>query len=259
MKLLFLLLLCLISPTITAKITVENINYTKAWHDFSLNAEEYRPKQQFPYQQCFKKSAQKYNLPISLLIAMARGESDFNSNAHSSANAYGVMQIVWPTTAKELGIDTLKKLKDPCTNIDAGAHYIKKQIKRFNGNIHLALAAYNYGPQRIADNRFKIPKGANWYSGYIYQHLQYVIGNNKQTGQFSPPKNYSDEDKLFITSFKHLWRASAFISAIKKRTHKIRLDTFNYSTDRYHVVLLYGSKKELVQSKKNLKTAGFNI
>ncbi len=150
MKILNLALFFLISQVAVAKITVPEINYSQAWNTFSVKDRGSVPRQNFPYQNCFEKTAKQHELPLSLLLAMARGESDFNPNAHSSANAYGLMQIVWPGTAKDLGIYSLQELKKPCVNIDAGARYIKKQIKRFDGSIHLALAAYNYGPKRIS-------------------------------------------------------------------------------------------------------------
>ena len=128
------------------------------------------------------------------------------------------MQVVWPGTANYLGIKSLKELKKPCVNVDAGARYIKEQIDRFDGDIHLALAAYNYGPHRIAKDKENIPKGANWYSGYIYQHLQYVLGSKHRLNQFSPPINYSEEGKLKITSFTKPYRVPAFIAAIKQST-----------------------------------------
>ena len=249
----------LLSQAVLAKVSVPDINYASAWNSFAASSTNQSPLQKYPFQHCFEQSAKQHDLPVSLLLAMARGESDFNPNARSSANAYGLMQVVWPGTAQYLGINSLQQLKKPCVNVDAGARYIKEQIKRFNGDIHLALAAYNYGPHRIAKNKTHIPKGANWYSGYIYQHMQYVLGANHQPGQFSAPLNYSDEGKLRITTFNKPYRVPAFIAAINQRAPNIRLDSFDYGLGRYHVVLLYGSQQELKASKKALKKVGFMI
>lgn len=259
MKILNLVLCLFISQTALAKISVPEVNYSQAWNTFAVTDSLTAPRQNFPFQSCFEKTAKQHQLPVALLLAMARGESDFNPNARSSANAYGLMQIVWPGTAKDLGIYSLQELKKPCVNIDAGARYIKKQIQRFDGSIHLALAAYNYGPKRISDTRANIPKGANWYSGYIYQHLQYVLGSNHKPGQYTAPLNYTDERKLDITTFNSPSRVSAFIAAIKVRAPTVRLDTFDYGMGRYHVVLLYGSQEELQASKKALEETGFAL
>ena len=73
------------------------------------------------------------------------------------------MQILWPATAQELGIKRKSDLFNPCTNIRAGARYLKYLMDRYKGDYHLALAAYNYGPHRIKQGAapFEIPKGAH--------------------------------------------------------------------------------------------------
>ncbi len=259
MKAIILCAILIFSPSVIAKKAIPELDYASAWQQYDLHLQNIEAKQVFPYQHCFEKSAQQHDLPVTLLLALARGESDFNTEAHSSANAYGLMQIVWPATAKDLGINSVQELKKPCVNIDAGARYIKTQIDRFDGDIHLALAAYNYGPTRISRTRDNIPKGANWYSGYIYQHLQYVLGAKHKPEQFAAPHHYKDEQKIRVTSFNEAYRAQAFITAIANRAPNVRLDTFDYGMGRYHVVLLYGSNKELKASKQALKKVGFNV
>ena len=141
-----------------------------AWKNYALTETSIRPSYQFPHASCFRAAAVAHDVPESLLLAVARGESDFEETARSKANAHGVMQIQWPGTAQHLGVNRLSDLYDPCTNIDAGAKYLKELMGRYNGSIHLALAAYNYGPGRITTNGGNIPDGARWYSGYIYRH-----------------------------------------------------------------------------------------
>ncbi|MCH8136086.1 MAG: transglycosylase SLT domain-containing protein, partial [Proteobacteria bacterium] len=70
------------------------------------------PAYRFPYSTCFSVAALEHDLPETLLLAVARGESDFEATARSRANAHGVMQILWPGTAKHLGIHRLSELYD---------------------------------------------------------------------------------------------------------------------------------------------------
>lgn len=93
------------------------------------------------YDEYFHQAALKYNVSESLLKAIAKAESNFNANAVSSAGAIGVMQLM-PTTAQSLGV---KNAYDPEQNIMGGAKCISQKLKEFNGNVRLALAAYNAG------------------------------------------------------------------------------------------------------------------
>ena len=93
------------------------------------------------YDAIFKKAAKKYGVSESLLKAVAKAESNFNPNDVSSAGAIGVMQLM-PSTAKELGV---KNPYDPEQNIMGAAKLIAAHLKKFNGNVKYALAAYNAG------------------------------------------------------------------------------------------------------------------
>ena len=120
-----------------------------------------------PFKVCFEEAAERYHVPERLLGAIAAGESDFNPLAVSSAGAIGVMQIMWPVTARHLGVGNKSRLFDACQNIHAGARYFRELLDRYNGNTHLALAAYNMGPQRVKEGA--IPAHGIRYSDYIYR------------------------------------------------------------------------------------------
>ena len=229
-----------------------------AWQDYSTNQASLQPAYTFPHATCFRAASLAYGLPESLLLAVARGESDFEATARSRANAHGVMQILWPDTAKHLGIHRLSDLYDPCTNIDAGTRYLKELLSRYDGNLHLALAAYNYGPGRINKNGYGIPSGAEWYSGYIYRHLNYVIGSGSITKPV-PDTLYSDIGQSTLLTFGEPYRAEAFIERLEKQSPGLKLDWFRRGTGEFEVVLTYADREEFDTSARHLASAGFRI
>ncbi|MBT5231522.1 MAG: lytic transglycosylase domain-containing protein [Methylococcales bacterium] len=211
----------------------------------------------FPHQACFEKAAATHKISTAMLLAVARGESDFNSKAISKANAYGLMQIQWPGTAKDLGIMRKADLFKPCVNINGGAKYLRYLLDRYKQNPYLALAAYNYGPGRIkkTDSHSSIPKGAKWYAGYINQHLSYVVREDNSI----PKHNYATEQKIDILVFKQVYRAEAFVAYLKKSNPKINLAWFKKPFGEFHVVLQYSSKAEKRKGIKQLSKLGFNL
>ena len=94
----------------------------------------------------FEKAAKKYNLPLNLLKAIGKAESGFDPNAVSPSGAQGVMQLM-PKTAEYLGV---KDPFDPEQNIMGGAKYISEMLKKYDGDVNLALAAYNAGMGNVA-------------------------------------------------------------------------------------------------------------
>ncbi len=216
------------------------------------------PAYRFPYSTCFKAAALQYDLPETLLLAVARGESDFEATARSKANAHGVMQILWPGTARHLGIYRLSELYDPCTNIDAGARYLKELLATYDGNMHLALAAYNYGPGRIDRSGYNIPDGAAWYSGYIYRHLNYVLGTGSARKPI-PDTLYSDIGQSTLLTFGEPYRAEAFIDRLESAAPDLTLDWFRRGTGEFEVVMTYADRDEFDASARLLRRAGFRI
>ncbi len=93
----------------------------------------------------FAEAAQTYGVSVELLKAMAKQESNFNPNAVSKAGAIGVMQLM-PATAAGLGVTNAY---DPYQNVMGGAKYIRQMLDKYNGNVSLALAAYNAGSNNV--------------------------------------------------------------------------------------------------------------
>ena len=105
---------------------------------------------ELPYSNCFKKTAEKYELDSNWLKAIAIVESSLDPKAVSKSNAIGLMQIKWPITATHLGVSKKDSLFDPCTNIDLGGRYLRELTDKYNGDQENALSAYRVGPTTLA-------------------------------------------------------------------------------------------------------------
>ena len=105
------------------------------------------------YDEFIKKAAQKHNLDHALIRAVIKTESGFNHKAVSRKGARGLMQLM-PGTALTLNVSDSF---DPWSNIDGGSKYLRYLLNQFNGNLSLALAAYNAGEGAVAKYRNTIP------------------------------------------------------------------------------------------------------
>ncbi|HEX7061079.1 MAG TPA: transglycosylase SLT domain-containing protein [Woeseiaceae bacterium] len=106
------------------------------------------------FEQAFLEFAAAAGIRGSLAWAIGRSESLFMADVRSHAGAVGVMQLMPTTgarTAAELGLPWagVATLTDPRSNIRLGTKYIAKMLERFDGNVVLATAAYNAGPNKV--------------------------------------------------------------------------------------------------------------
>ena len=84
---------------------------------------------------------QRHGVDPSFIHAVIWQESKYKNEAKSHAGAQGLMQLI-PATADRFGCDNVY---DPAENIEAGTKYLRWLLKRFDGNVELALAGYNAG------------------------------------------------------------------------------------------------------------------
>lgn len=90
-------------------------------------------------------AAAKYGLDPNLVAAVIWAESSGDPNAVSKKGARGLMQLM-PATARELGVGNVL---DPGQNVDGGSRYLRKMLDEHGGDLSLALAAYNAGPNAV--------------------------------------------------------------------------------------------------------------
>ena len=106
--------------------------------------ERQRLLRQLPYGELIARTAGRHRLDGLLLASLVEAESSFNPWAISVDGALGLTQIL-PATAGSPAEELLK----PRANLDAGARYLAALMRRFGGDIELALAAYNAGPGAV--------------------------------------------------------------------------------------------------------------
>ena len=147
-----------------------------------------------PYWSNLSGDAQANGLDPFLVAALIRQESEFNPNAVSRANAYGLMQLlpsVGKSLAKKAGDKhfTASQLLDPILNLQLGTADLRHAVDRYNGQVEYALASYNAGDtpvhRWIATNDYKdVPE---WVESIPYtetrEYVQAIIRNREMYRQ----------------------------------------------------------------------------
>jgi soluble lytic murein transglycosylase-like protein len=103
------------------------------------------PNSYGPYGKLIHDAAAKHGVDENLIMGVIAAESNFNPRAVSRKQALGLMQLL-PETAARYAV---ANIFDPAQNIEAGTHYLKDLLAQYRGNLPLALAAYNAGPEMV--------------------------------------------------------------------------------------------------------------
>lgn len=107
----------------------------------------------YNYEHEIAAASEKHGIDPYLVKAVIKAESNFNPLAVSTKKAMGMMQLI-PETARDYGV---MNPFDPEENIDGGIRFLKDLINYFNGDLELALAAYNAGKGSVIRYGFQIP------------------------------------------------------------------------------------------------------
>ncbi len=149
---------------------------------FNAGASEWREADKnLPYSDIINSSARQSGLSGQLVAAVIQAESSFQPQALSRNGAYGLMQIIpdtWRYVNREINVCngrhagecTTECFYNPELNIRIGTAYLAKLVKRYNGDIARALAAYNAGPG-VVDKYAGIPP-----YGETQEYLERIIG-----------------------------------------------------------------------------------
>ncbi len=197
----------------------------------------------YPFQHLMQKAADRYQLPLPYVLAVARGESFFDPNAKSSKGAIGIMQVM-PSTAKGEYNISKQDLLDPAINIDVGVHYLADQYKRFK-DPYLALAAYYCGCGGIDLDNGTVREDCNEYVRYIHQHLSTIIAQAE--GKIPVPRGKLQ--KLLITRFDNYLDARHFLEFVNPQLKNLKLDIFRTEVQmrdhlrfQYQIIAAHGDE-----------------
>lgn len=145
----------------------------------------------------FQKASETYGVSVNLLKAIAKAESGFNQYATSKSGAMGIMQLM-PSTAAGLGVSDAY---DAEQNIMGGANLISQLLAKYNGDVSLALAAYNAGSGNV-DKYGGIPPFAETQN-YVSKILGYLGGDvnvSIPTSSSTASNSISEEAREVVNS-----------------------------------------------------------
>lgn len=148
------------------------IRIPKPWI-VAVPPKDHSPERFNRYDEIITEASMKYLIPVALIKAIIKVESDFNPDVVSPAGAMGLMQLM-PQTAEAMGV---KNIFDPRENIMGGTRYLRILANKYKGDLVLTLAAYNAGEGAV-DKYGGMPPYMDTYT-YVKNVLKYYYEYKK--------------------------------------------------------------------------------
>lgn len=127
------------------------------------------PKRIDQLQNIIKDASTKYDVDANLIKAVIAAESAGNPRAMSPKSAKGLMQLI-DSTATAMGV---KDVWNPQQNVFGGSKYLKQLLDRFDGDVRLAVASYNAGPQAVEKHQGVPPfPETNQYVNRVMKYIR---------------------------------------------------------------------------------------
>ena len=137
---------------------------------------KFRHKKELLFHPIILQEASRHEVDPALVKAIIMAESGYNPNAISKKGAKGLMQLM-PSTAQALGVEDAF---NPEQNISGGVRYFKQLVNRFDGDVKLALAAYNAGSKKVRHYQGIPPyKATHYYIEKVFKY--YELYKNQMT------------------------------------------------------------------------------
>ncbi|HUJ32429.1 MAG TPA: lytic transglycosylase domain-containing protein [Candidatus Acidoferrum sp.] len=142
-----------------------------------------------PFGNLIHAAAEKHGVDEDVIQHVIAAESNFNPRAISRKQALGLMQLLPQTAARY----SVANVFDPAQNIDAGTRYLKELLAQYGGNLRLALAAYNAGPQTV--ERYRGVPPFRETQRYV-RRITADLAESKKTGASGEPSMAWFEEQL---------------------------------------------------------------
>jgi soluble lytic murein transglycosylase len=161
------------------------------------------------YAEIISSACAKHNVDPSLVHAIVKVESDFNPYALSRKGAMGLMQLM-PQTAVDMNV---RNSFNPHENIEGGVRYIRYLMDRYEGNLSLALAAYNAGETSV--QRWGTIPPFRETQNYVRKVLRFYNGTDLPSGtryatRYTVYVGYGNDGSLVFTDNPQNTKAPSF-------------------------------------------------